>query len=247
MTWHKHRFEPRPTAVHVNCESCGRDMWLPACKVAMYRTCGPECMVARRAEIREERRRSCETCQSTFYPRAIQIANGGGRFCSQACNTAAREAMLQPDVIARARATRRQLEAEGKIEHYPGEKNPRWMGGPKASRERQVASGKSAERVRRYRAKHPHRAREWAQNRKNRKHGARLPYGTIPRLGGAQRWKCAICQTSIKARYHVDHIMPIARGGKHEPRNLQLLCPSCNVRKNAKDPIAYMQELGRLL
>jgi len=62
-----------------------------------------------------------------------------------------------------------------------------------------------------------------------------------------QRWKCAVCAVGIKDNYHLDHITPLARGGKHEPRNLQLLCPTCNVRKSAKDPIAYMRELGRLL
>jgi 5-methylcytosine-specific restriction endonuclease McrA len=36
-------------------------------------------------------------------------------------------------------------------------------------------------------------------------------------------------------------------GGKHEPRNLQLLCPSCNVRKGAQHPLAYMRKVGMLL
>lgn len=245
--WHKKLFDARPSAVETSCTVCGRAMWLPASKVADYRRCSRVCIDAHNRIGREARRRDCETCGKSFSPRQWQIDQGGGRFCSQACNTAARDAMFAPEVVARARATRRKLEAEGKIEHYPGERNPRWMGGPKAARARQIASGKSAARVRKYRAKHPHRTREWAQNRKNRKHGACLPWGTIPRLGGVQRWKCAICQTGIKERYHVDHIMPIAKGGKHEPRNLQLLCPTCNVRKSAKDPIAYMQELGRLL
>ena len=64
----------------------------------------------------------------------------------------------------------------------------------------------------------------------------------------AQRQKCAICKVSLK-KYgeHIDHIIPIASGGTGYPANLQLLCPTCNLRKGAKDPIAYMQEIGMLL
>jgi 5-methylcytosine-specific restriction endonuclease McrA len=154
---------------------------------------------------------------------------------------------LQSEAAAEKRtAKRRQMEADGKIKRYYGPDNPLWKGGHEARLRRYVESGRSAEQLRRYRAANPHKAREWAQNRRNRKVG-KLPYGTVPRIGDAQKWRCAICGTGIRDGYHVDHIMPIARGGKHEPRNIQLLCESCNVRKNAKDPIQYMQEIGRLL
>ena len=63
-----------------------------------------------------------------------------------------------------------------------------------------------------------------------------------------QRNKCAICKTHLSATgYHVDHIKPIARGGTNFRENLQILCPPCNLSKQAKDPIEYMQELGFLL
>jgi hypothetical protein len=29
--------------------------------------------------------------------------------------------------------------------------------------------------------------------------------------------------------------------------NIQLLCPPCNIAKSYKDPIVFMQELGKLL
>jgi 5-methylcytosine-specific restriction endonuclease McrA len=69
----------------------------------------------------------------------------------------------------------------------------------------------------------------------------------IKRIMEMQRSKCAICRRSIKNKYHIDHIMPLSRGGTNWPHNLQLLCPSCNVRKSTKDPIQYMQERGMLL
>lgn len=130
--------------------------------------------------------------------------------------------------------------------HKSGSDNPKWKGGGKATVRRRIDSGKARESVRKYRAKNPDKMREWSRKRKSLKIG-RLPRGTVNRLIRNQRGKCAICATLLNGAYHVDHIMPLHLGGSHEPKNLQILCPSCNVRKWAKDPIDYMQEIGRLL
>jgi hypothetical protein len=64
----------------------------------------------------------------------------------------------------------------------------------------------------------------------------------------AQKNRCAACRTSLsRAKKHVDHIVPVARGGSNERANLQYLCQRCNLRKNAKDALTFMRELGRLL
>jgi len=62
-----------------------------------------------------------------------------------------------------------------------------------------------------------------------------------------QRGSCAICKTKLKAGYHIDHIMPLAKGGAHVLQNLQLTCPFCNLQKNNQDPLTYMQRRGFLL
>ena len=41
--------------------------------------------------------------------------------------------------------------------------------------------------------------------------------------------------------------MPLSKGGAHHPSNAQILCRTCNRRKGAKDPIAWSQEIGRLI
>jgi 5-methylcytosine-specific restriction endonuclease McrA len=69
----------------------------------------------------------------------------------------------------------------------------------------------------------------------------------IAQIGAAQRWRCAICKCSVRDKYDLDHIIPLAKGGAHHRKNVQLLCPTCNRRKGAKDPIEYMQSLGHLL
>lgn len=49
-------------------------------------------------------------------------------------------------------------------------------------------------------------------------------------------FSCVICGASanVGARLHVDHIVPISKGGKSIPSNLRTLCERCNVGKSNK-------------
>jgi 5-methylcytosine-specific restriction endonuclease McrA len=69
----------------------------------------------------------------------------------------------------------------------------------------------------------------------------------VQRIYATQKGKCACCQKNVGNDYHVDHIQPLSKGGNNWPTNLQILCPTCNVRKSARDPIEFMRSLGRLL
>lgn len=48
-------------------------------------------------------------------------------------------------------------------------------------------------------------------------------------------WSCANCASRITERTdaHVDHIVPLARGGSNDRDNLQVLCARCNLSKAA--------------
>ena len=69
----------------------------------------------------------------------------------------------------------------------------------------------------------------------------------IANINKMQRGRCAICRCRLKPDRHIDHIIPIRLGGSSNPDNIQLLCPTCNHAKHGRDPIDYMQSLGRLL
>lgn len=64
-----------------------------------------------------------------------------------------------------------------------------------------------------------------------------------------QKFKCAECGVSVKKKEdrHVDHIIPLSKGGTNWPRNLQILCCDCNLHKAAKDPLEFAQQRGRLV
>jgi 5-methylcytosine-specific restriction endonuclease McrA len=54
-------------------------------------------------------------------------------------------------------------------------------------------------------------------------------------MGERQGWRCACgCGRVIRWAYHLDHRVPLARGGRHRFNNLQLLAAICNLRKGAR-------------
>lgn len=55
--------------------------------------------------------------------------------------------------------------------------------------------------------------------------------------------KCTYCKQEL-LEFHLDHIMPLSRGGKHTIDNIQLLCPSCNLRKSNKTHEEYVLTLN---
>jgi 5-methylcytosine-specific restriction endonuclease McrA len=49
--------------------------------------------------------------------------------------------------------------------------------------------------------------------------------------------RCYLCGQFIPVgQRHVDHIVPLAKGGKHTASNLAIACVSCNTSKGAKMP-----------
>lgn len=110
-----------------------------------------------------------------------------------------------------------------------------------ANRERLIANRVAWAR------QNPEKARIVVQNRRARKSGGKLSAGLAQKLLRLQRGKCACCGKRLGSNYHMDHIVPLALGGEHADRNIQLLTATCNMRKNAKAPEQYMRELGFLL
>ena len=56
--------------------------------------------------------------------------------------------------------------------------------------------------------------------------------------------RCYLCGKLIPIGHrHVDHIIPLAKGGAHRPSNLAVACDHCNLHKSAKLP----NEVGVLI
>ncbi|MGE3549755.1 MAG: HNH endonuclease [Geobacter sp.] len=87
-----------------------------------------------------------------------------------------------------------------------------------------------------------------AQKRRQlaRENGGELSKDIVPRLMELQRGKCRACGKPLKNDYHIDHIIPLARGGQNTDNNCQLLHSKCNLSKGARDPYEHAQKLGVL-
>lgn len=64
----------------------------------------------------------------------------------------------------------------------------------------------------------------------------------IEAIRKAQGNRCYICGKKLK-KYHIDHFIPLSKGGTNDPGNLRLACPHCNQRKSDIHP----HDLGLLL
>lgn len=99
----------------------------------------------------------------------------------------------------------------------------------------------------------PERAAQHWRNRKALKKGADGTHtgADVNGIFHKQKGRCASClkklKTEGKEKYHVDHIYPLCAGGSNDKYNLQCLCPSCNLKKKAQNPIEWAQKNGRLL
>lgn len=62
----------------------------------------------------------------------------------------------------------------------------------------------------------------------------KIGQAVIGRLYREQCGLCAFCSADISGHYHLDHILPLKRGGSNLPENLQLLCQDCNLSKGSK-------------
>lgn len=100
-----------------------------------------------------------------------------------------------------------------------------------------------------WKAANPDKLTTYSRNRRARIAEADGVHSThdIVRIRAAQKDKCAMCCARLRGKGHVDHIIAIANGGSNWPRNLQILCQSCNLSKNAKHPITFAQQLGLLI
>lgn len=47
-----------------------------------------------------------------------------------------------------------------------------------------------------------------------------------------QQGHCFWCSEPVNQLYHVDHVIPVSRGGSNSPDNIVIACPSCNHRKS---------------
>jgi 5-methylcytosine-specific restriction endonuclease McrA len=133
--------------------------------------------------------------------------------------------------IPRVKKPKSQLALEREREHRRG-----------AARERRklpINQEKEREWKRAYRRANPEKDAERNHRRLAciRENGGILTAGDWKAIKKAQGGCCLAC--GKKARLTVDHIIPLSKGGRNEPANVQGLCKSCNSSKGNRHNTDY--------
>lgn len=104
------------------------------------------------------------------------------------------------------------------------------------------------ERLRKWHSANPNWRRAAENRRRARKLSAGGCYTTIDvqQQYDAQKGQCYYCKCQVGDSYHVDHAIPLSRGGSNGPENIVIACQPCNQSKGAKLPHEWVQG-GRLL
>lgn len=177
----------------------------------------------------------CRKCGSTlrYVSKRTCVA------CSRAYDKA-RSATMTEEERAKRRAYNASYRDDPERKAKAVERTKAWM---EANPER------SAEWRKRYREENRQKIYAWIRDRRAKKASApgRHTAADIEAIGSRQKWKCAWCGCKCEGSYHVDHIIPLAKGGTNWPDNLCISCPTCNLKKKAKLPHEFAQKMGKLL
>lgn len=107
-----------------------------------------------------------------------------------------------------------------------------------------------------YKARRRYLNREWNKNNRDRlrarwqrrrakKRGAGgvCTDADIQKMRDLQKGKCWWCGKKLPKRYHIDHRVPLSRGGTNWPSNLVLSCAFCNLSKGDRKPDEWSDRL----
>jgi 5-methylcytosine-specific restriction endonuclease McrA len=111
---------------------------------------------------------------------------------------------------------------------------------------REATKEQQRERRKAYREANPDKIATLNRNRKALKRNCEGSHSAadIEAQYARQSGRCFYCGKKVDKNYHVDHVVPLAKGGSNGPDNLVIACPPCNLSKHDKHPMDFC---GRLL
>lgn len=88
-----------------------------------------------------------------------------------------------------------------------------------------------------WRAGQRHWAAKYANRRARRLNaGGRIGKYDVLEKYIRQRGLCFYCNCDVSTGFHIDHYIPLSKGGTNDPSNIVIACPSCNLEKGDKFP-----------
>jgi len=95
--------------------------------------------------------------------------------------------------------------------------------------------------------------KEWAKNNQPRvihfrrarsqwlRAGEGITSEDIERQYQQQKGRCYWCSNPTNGNFHLDHVIPLSKGGEHSPANAVVSCPHCNLSKGKRLPFSEWQ------
>lgn len=232
--------------VTLTCANCGKQFSVPPSRAKNSRThfCSLACMSKFNKGDRNPNWKGglvvshCRNCGTEIQTKPSHIKNGAGVYCSRACRATwisknalgydpkvrivkqcqvcGKDIFIKPSHVDKAGAyCSRECMAVGYRISLRGEANPNYRHGQ---------AWTAAWR----------RAHQAIAAAKRKGAPGKHTGNDILDLMRIQDGKCALCHRSIADKYHIDHRIPLSRGGHNGAGNLQLLCPKCNLKKHAR-------------
>lgn len=169
--------------------------------------------------------RPCEHCKEMFQPSRVN-----NKYCSKQCVQAA---FLADKPGYMVRAQKRYLSQDPERHRQQVERKRRW-------------NKENADKIRAYSYGYKEQYRVNTRNRRAQLAAAKGSHtlDEVWSMAESQCWLCAYCEDPLFGEYHVDHMVPISRGGDNGWWNLAITCPRCNFSKNAKTAEEYWEFLS---
>jgi 5-methylcytosine-specific restriction endonuclease McrA len=101
---------------------------------------------------------------------------------------------------------------------------------------------RTEEQIQRY----AERRRATLARRRARLHTTVVEYFTRDQVIDRDGRTCYLCgrDNLNDGDIHIDHVVPLCRGGTHTLANVRVACAPCNIRKGARDPSEYPPYTG---
>lgn len=100
-----------------------------------------------------------------------------------------------------------------------------------------------AQRSEEWRARNPQKrraiVRQYRARRRMQEAGG-VSTGALANWTEAMPKVCFYCGDGCADNFHVDHFVPLSKGGPHVLTNLRIACAPCNLSKSARDPMEWM-------
>ncbi len=212
------------TGIDSPCEFCGKAVYSYPSRVKRF--CSMACRDAKKKQERvnfADGTACCAKCQA-WKPIADFVSGTGGRphsYCKVCSSEWFHERRGTPVEERKPYAPMVKFDEETK----------------KANKQAQEKAWRQANRGKVYLWNRLRRSRERAA-------GPGLNRQGFEAMKCHQDYKCMYCQASLESPCHIDHKLPVSRGGMNGVENLQLLCPTCNLRKGTMTHEEYASRIG---